>query len=160
MDISTLAQLVSIGTLFVFYMVDLGVLVRRFCCPGSSDWRGFGLRYAAMLAFNIGAILQPCDNPVVQTTVNPRYTHIRQEDISICGRLCEGQVCTSPLKGCSVSGYLVNWMAFWAPDRVLISRFYCSASIANGDSLKSATAATEVAGEGLRMGSSCTWLTG
>lgn len=53
-DISTLAQLVSIGTLFVFFMVDLGVLVRRFCRRGSSEWRPFAVRFAAMLFFNIG----------------------------------------------------------------------------------------------------------
>ena len=54
-DINALAQLVSIGTLFCFYMVDLGVLVRRYHTPASDDWRPLAVRCAAMLLFNIGA---------------------------------------------------------------------------------------------------------
>ena len=58
-DINALAQLVSIGTLFVFYMVDAGVLVRRYYEPGSGNWRALAARFAAMLAFNLGAVLCP-----------------------------------------------------------------------------------------------------
>mmetsp|Transcript_15504 Transcript_15504/g.46826 ORF Transcript_15504/g.46826 Transcript_15504/m.46826 type:complete len:678 (+) Transcript_15504:234-2267(+) len=53
-DINALAQLVSIGTLFVFYMVDLGILVRRYYTPGSGDWKPLTTRCAAMLLFNLG----------------------------------------------------------------------------------------------------------
>lgn len=53
-DISTLAQLVSIGTLFVFFMVDFGVLVRRFCKPDTTGWAAFLWRALPMLLFNIG----------------------------------------------------------------------------------------------------------
>lgn len=54
-DIKALAQLVSIGTLFVFFMVAYGVLQRRFYVPGSGDIWPLLSRVLAMVVFTIGA---------------------------------------------------------------------------------------------------------
>lgn len=44
---------------------------------------------------------------------------------TISGWLCEGHNCKSLVKGCPISEYLDEWMAFKTTDHVLISRFDC-----------------------------------
>jgi hypothetical protein len=54
-DLESLAQLVSIGTLFVFFCVCLGCLRRRFYEPGKNSMAPFVWRCVIMTLFNIGA---------------------------------------------------------------------------------------------------------
>ncbi len=94
-DINALAQLVSIGTLFVFYMVDAGVLVRRFYEPGSGNWRALAARFAAMLGFNLGAL--PCPPPPAPARPPARLpvTHCTRHD-GRCQILDSGNVLKRP----------------------------------------------------------------
>jgi len=54
-DLESLAQLVSIGTLAVFFCVCLGCLRRRYYEPGKNSMAPFVWRCAMMTLFNIGA---------------------------------------------------------------------------------------------------------
>ena len=54
-DLESLAQLVSIGTLAVFFCVCLGCLRRRYYEPGKNAMAPFVWRCIIMTLFNIGA---------------------------------------------------------------------------------------------------------
>ena len=56
-DLESLAQLVSIGTLFVFFCVCCGCLRRRYYEPGKNSMAPFVWRCSIMTLFNIGAPL-------------------------------------------------------------------------------------------------------
>eukprot|EP00884_Botryococcus_braunii_P001078 jgi/Botrbrau1/10971/Bobra.0383s0025.1 len=53
-DLEVLAELVSIGTLFVFSMLSAGVLWRRYHNPERPTWTAIPLRLAALALFSLG----------------------------------------------------------------------------------------------------------
>ncbi len=54
-DLEVLAELVSIGTLFVFCMVAAGVLWRRYNDPEHFSVTGIPVRLAGIAVFSLGA---------------------------------------------------------------------------------------------------------
>lgn len=56
MDLEVLAELVSIGTLFVFSMVSAGVIWRRYHDPERPTWTGAPIRLAAVATFSLGPL--------------------------------------------------------------------------------------------------------